>query len=179
MNILLIGPRAAGKTTFGRLLSDRLARPFVDLDDVALMILGHSSITNAWQAQGERAWRDAETRAFLDIIAREDHVIALGGGAPMTNSIRERVQHERNAQRALVVHLKCNPDELSRRLRLAGDRPSLTGVEPANEVMQVLAQRDSTYRSLADMIQLTDEGSLQETAARLERSVRNWEMPGH
>jgi shikimate kinase len=38
--VVLVGPPAAGKTTVGRLLADRLAVPFVDTDDLVVARAG-------------------------------------------------------------------------------------------------------------------------------------------
>jgi shikimate kinase len=177
MNILLVGPRGAGKTTLGQLLASSLARPFQDLDDLTLRTLNHSSVTKVWQLLGESAWRAAEIQAFSEAISHNNRVIALGGGAPMTITIAEQIHIERHNRRAMVVYLECNTIELSKRLSAAAhDRPSLTGADPADEVREVLSMRENTYRSLADLTVRTDESSAQETAALLERFLRDFEM---
>lgn len=176
MNILLIGSRGAGKTTLGQLLSSSLARPFQDIDELALARLEQPSVKIAWQLLGEPAWRAAENQAFSAALDHDNQVIALGGGAPMTITIAERIQSERRHRRAMVVYLECNTDELSRRLRAdAHDRPSLTGADPADEICEVLAMREVTYRSLADFTVRTDESNAQDTAARIDRFVRDFE----
>lgn len=153
MNILLIGPRGCGKTTIGRLVAERCARRFVDLDDLVLERLEESTVSEAWAAHGEGAWRAAEVGALQEVLLRDNQVIALGGGVPMIEAAGRRIEAGRRAGDARVVYLKCSVDELTRRLRAApGDRPSLTGADVAEEVGAVLHRRQAAYEALADGI---------------------------
>ncbi|HCF06377.1 MAG TPA: hypothetical protein DEU72_09140, partial [Desulfomicrobiaceae bacterium] len=61
-NIVLVGLRASGKTTVGRLLAERLACPFVDTDDLVEADLG-MSIADFVAAHGWPAFRAAEEAA--------------------------------------------------------------------------------------------------------------------
>ena len=152
-NILLIGARGSGKTTLGRQLARRLDRPFIDLDDVTLERLGAASVAEVWSAQGEGAWREAEAATLVDLLRDGGQVVALGGGTPMVPSARRAIERAREDGRGHVVYLACPAAELARRLRGdPGDRPSLTGRDPAAEITQVLAERESTYRALADLV---------------------------
>ena len=153
MNTLLIGPRGCGKTVIGRRLAAARGLGFVDLDDRVLARFLESSVREIWAAHGEPAWRAAEIELLREALGRDDQVLALGGGTPIIDHARRLIQIEQQAGRASVIYLKCNVRELARRLRHApGDRPSLTGADPAEEIADVLAQREPEYESLADVI---------------------------
>lgn len=79
-NIVLIGMPASGKSTVGRLLSERLGRKFVDTDDVIVEKYG-MSIVDIFSKYGEAAFRDMETEAVREVSKNSSLVIATGGGA--------------------------------------------------------------------------------------------------
>ncbi len=170
MNILLIGLRASGKTTVGRRLAGLLRLPFVDLDERVLSSFDHPTAAAVWAAHGESAWREAERRALKEALAATGQVIALGGGTPMIAAARTMIERARPRGEAFVVYLRCPAEELARRLaREPGDRPSLTGAPPDEEVAEVLASRDPVYRALADL-EVDAAGSSPREAVELIRS---------
>jgi shikimate kinase len=81
-HIVLLGFMGSGKTTVGALLSTRLGRQFVDLDERIESAAGRS-IPELFAEQGEAAFRDLEAQALVQLLAesRDPLVIALGGGA--------------------------------------------------------------------------------------------------
>ena len=152
MNTFLIGPRGCGKSTIGRALSRRLGRPFVELDERVLAAFPEGSVREVWSVHGEGAWREAEIAALVATLAADDQVVALGGGMPMIQAARQRIEAERKAGRARVIYLRCSTEVLVRRLAAApGDRPGLTGADLLEEVATILAEREPTYRDLADL----------------------------
>ena len=81
--MILIGLRAAGKTTLGRELAHGLQVEFQDLDDLALDQSGAGSVEEVFAQAGEPAWRHAERQAFALWQASSSGVLACGGGAPL------------------------------------------------------------------------------------------------
>lgn len=79
MNIVLIGMPGSGKSTVGRLLSQRLGMPLVDTDAL-VEAAANRSIPELFAAEGEAAFRDRETAAVRVASALENTVIATGGG---------------------------------------------------------------------------------------------------
>lgn len=174
MNIILIGLRASGKTTIGRLLAQRLERPFIDLDDRALSRFQQKSIRDVWIERGEDAWRKAEAAALQEILQDNGQVIALGGGTPMIAEVQRTLQAARNAESLRIVYLKCSVGELQRRLTAnPGDRPSLTAAGLTSEIASVLAQREPTYLSLADSQYDTSSVLPEKAAAELKIAIEN------
>ena len=153
MNVLLIGLRGSGKSTIGCELAGRLNRPFVDLDERVLATFAEASVSEVWSAHGEAAWREAEASSLEAVLRGADQVIALGGGTPMIADARRRIESCQRAGEARVVYLQCDVRELARRLtRDVGDRPSLTGEDPIDEIRTVLEARETTYQELADFV---------------------------
>ncbi|MCZ6836158.1 MAG: AAA family ATPase [Planctomycetota bacterium] len=153
MNVLLIGSRGCGKSTLGRLASQILDRTFVDLDDRVLACFEESSVIDIWATHGEAAWRLAEQETLEIALKTDDQIIALGGGVPMIDAARRRMEDARQSGEVAIVYLRCPIDELQQRLRQeTGDRPGLLGDDPVAEIEAVLAAREPTYRTLADHV---------------------------
>lgn len=166
-HLLLIGARGAGKSTIGRQLANRLNRPFVDLDDLALALCDGDSVRDVWRTKGEQTWRRAELAGLEQTLGTpESTVLALGGGAVMTIEVAEAIRTLQREGRVVVVYLCARPETLRGRLAAEpGDRPGLTGDDPIAEVQAVLAAREPTYHALADHVINIDDRSVDETVS--------------
>lgn len=167
MHLVLIGPRASGKSTLGRALAARLERPFVDLDDRALARTGCRSVVEAFALRGEASWREAEEAALAEALEGVPVVLALGGGTPTIPGAAARLLAARRAGAAVIILLRCPAGTLAARLAASpGDRPSLTGAAPAEEIAALAAQREPAYRAAASF-EVDAAGS--DPAATVER----------
>lgn len=146
--LVLIGYRASGKTTVGRLVADRLARPFVDAD-AELQRRDGRTVLQVFANGGEAAFRDLEEATLATLCAeRPGAVLATGGGAILRGSNRRRL-----AAHGVVAWLSAPAAVLAGRLlQDAGDRPALTSAGLLDEVSEVLAAREPLYRALADLV---------------------------
>jgi shikimate kinase len=147
MSILLTGYRGSGKTTLGRLLADRLNRPFVDCDELIIRRAG-KSIREIFAKDGEAAFRALESHAVGEVAKLHDHVVALGGGALGSEKNRRAIA----AARHDIIYLRCDSNELLRRINAdaatSDNRPSLTGLGGGLvEIETLLAQREPIYRA--------------------------------
>jgi 3-dehydroquinate synthetase/shikimate kinase len=95
----------AGKSTVGPPLAERLGRPFLDLDRELEHALG-MTIPELFEQRGEPEFRlQEEAHAIAALRLPDPAVIALGGGAVQTPSIRNEL-----AGRAFTVLLRVDPD---------------------------------------------------------------------
>ncbi len=143
-HLVLWGPPAVGKSTLGRIVAERLDRPFVDLDTQIESQVG-ASIAELFANRGEPAFRALERAALTTTLdAPEPQVLAVGGGAlvdPHTRALALR--------RALVVGLTAPLEVLARRLDAAATpRPLLAGPRDASATERLealLAERREAY----------------------------------
>jgi shikimate kinase len=168
--LVLIGYRGTGKTTVGRILADRLGRPFHDADREIEARAGRSvrSIFSEW---GEPAFRDWEERTLAELSSESPGaVLATGGGAVLREANRTRIRDF-----GAVFWLTADPAELARRLAAdrAGlaERPALTMAGTLDEIVEVLAARTPFYAELADAAIPTDGRTPLEVA---EAILRCW-----
>jgi shikimate kinase len=143
-HIFLIGYRATGKSTIGRLLAKRLRFDFVDTDRL-ICKTRNTEISSIVAKEGWEAFRRYEAEALSEAAGGARRVVATGGGA-----ILHREQWQQIREKALVVWLSADLATLVARLSRSGKgnaaRPSLTGGAIHAEIEVVLAERTPLYR---------------------------------
>ena len=149
--LALIGYRATGKSTVGRILAARLGRTFLDADREIEARTGRS-IRAMFSEWGEPAFRDWEERTLAELMAKHPaSILATGGGAILRETNRRRIRDF-----GFVVWLTADPCELARRLEAdrpgLADRPALTPAGTLEEIARVLEARSPVYGQLADAV---------------------------
>src|SRR5215208_6703231 len=111
-HVALIGFMGAGKSTVAAELAERLDRPLVDVDAELERELG-TPIAQVFAERGEAAFREAEEELTVEALADPvPAVLALGGGAPTSERVREALR-----DRAVTVLLDVDVDEAWARVR--------------------------------------------------------------
>jgi shikimate kinase len=137
--IFLIGFMGSGKSTVGRLLADRLGRPFVDSDE---RVEQHAGATVAELfLRGEHEFRAREAEV-IEILCNEGaQVIATGGGAPAHGNNLDRMMAA-----GVVVTLIASPQVILDRIGDASTRPLIANAtDKLAEVQRLLGARAGAY----------------------------------
>jgi len=153
--VVLVGPPAAGKTTVGRLLAERLGVDFVDTDDLVVAAAG-KPVGDIFVDDGEEAFRALEAAAVARALER-DGVLALGGGAVLAAQTRARLAGHP------VVLLAASVPTSAGRVGLNRDRPLLLG-NPRQQLRALLEARLPLYREVATAAVDTDGRTPDEVA---------------
>ncbi|HMF83068.1 MAG TPA: shikimate kinase [Acidimicrobiia bacterium] len=149
-HLVLVGLMGAGKTTVGAACATRLARPFVDTDDVVEANTG-MSVRDVFTQQGESSFRQLERRAVEEACATPTPaVIACGGGAVLDGDNRRRLQRT-----GFVVWLQADPATLMARVKDGTERPLLEGRGTAT-LERLAVVRAAAYEAAADALVDTD-----------------------
>jgi shikimate kinase / 3-dehydroquinate synthase len=131
----------AGKSTLGSEVAEHLDRPFIDLDRDLEHDLG-TTIPEFFEARGEAEFRLQEERHAIAALRLPDPaVIALGGGAVQTASIRNELR-----DRAFTVLVEVDPDTAWQ--RSAGQGRPLARDE--SEFRELYERRRELYEGVAD-----------------------------
>lgn len=142
----------AGKTTIGRRLAKNLHKTFMDADQELEKRTG-ASVALIFDVEGESGFREREMRIIDELTLTDDVVLATGGGAVLNSQNRDAL-----SSRGFVVYLHAAVEELIERTRRDANRPLLNTDDPAAKMREILAQRDTLYRDVADLI--VDTGTL-------------------
>ncbi len=79
-NVVLIGMPSSGKSTIGEQLASELKMQFIDTDKEIEKVAG-KTIPEIFTESGEDGFRDIESKIIADVSAKQNCVIATGGGA--------------------------------------------------------------------------------------------------
>src|SRR5216684_2142092 len=110
-NIFLIGLSGSGKSTIGRILSDRLAKPLLDTDALVEEGCGEG-IPTIFMQHGEDYFRTCESRALAQAAQTPDGaIIATGGGIVLREGNRALM-----ASRGMRIFLQVNATTALERL---------------------------------------------------------------
>ncbi|RMG91635.1 MAG: shikimate kinase [Zetaproteobacteria bacterium] len=146
---ILIGLMGAGKTHIGRLLARRLQAPFIDLDEWIVRQEG-MSIPEIFERFGERGFRERETTALRELVAKPV-VLATGGGVVMREENRHLLRRH-----PPVVWLRAEPEVLAKRIDGDANRPLIASGGTLARLEELSAVRTPLYQSCADFIVDTD-----------------------
>ena len=148
-HIFLIGYRATGKTTIGRLLAERLRFDFVDTDRL-ICKARDTDVRSIVAEEGWEGFRRYEAEALSEAAVGQCRVVATGGGAILHPQLWKTIR-----EKALVVWLSADLAVLVARLKRSGkgnaSRPSLTGSAIHAEIEDVLAERMPLYREYSNL----------------------------
>lgn len=150
LQIALIGFMGSGKSTIGPLLADDLGFRFIDLD-AALVERAGCGIPEIFARWGEEGFRKREREILAETAGRPRQILATGGGV-VTDQANVALLRATGS----VVWLVAAPETILARVERDGNRPLLSGDDPAAAVAALLAVRTPLYRGAADLSVDTD-----------------------
>ena len=157
--VVLVGTMGAGKTTVGRRLSELWGVGFRD-SDLDVEASEGRSVSDIFVDSGEARFRELEREAVADALGGHDGVLALGGGAVMDASTRERLAGHR------VVFLRVGLADAADRVGLGVSRPLLLG-NVRGRIKTLIDERTPVYASVATHVVETDGVDVDEVVARV------------
>jgi 3-dehydroquinate synthetase len=141
-HVALIGFMGAGKSTLGRALAERSGRRFADVDES--IVQAGRSITELFDQLGEPGFREIESSLIRSFLERDEpHVLALGGGAVTTPSVREALR-----ERGTTILVDVDVDTAWRRSQ-GTDRPL---AQDESSFRALYEERAALYREVADAV---------------------------
>jgi shikimate kinase len=157
-HVLLIGFMGAGKSTVGRLVAQRMAVPFLDIDTLVEQRDGRT-VAEIFSQDGESAFRSLETAAVRSLDALPPSVVACGGGVVLSDTNRAMLKGL-----GLVVYLRVTAAETLARVGNDSTRPLLSGAGGALAAGKLLEAREALYSAIADAVVDTVDRSADEVA---------------
>lgn len=146
-NIVLIGFMGTGKTTVGKLISEKLGRDFVDSDDY-IESRYNMKIKNIFDIHGEEYFRDLERKAIAHLSKKSKLVIATGGGI-----VLDKTNIDKLREKGTIYLLNGSIDTIKRNLvNSRSNRPLLIQYDWIDKIKSLLSSRKELYFNSADHI---------------------------
>ena len=137
-NIVFLGMMGSGKSTIGKLFSEKMKLDFYDIDRYIEDKL-HMSISNIFKKKGEEFFRKFEEKTTLNILRKKNIVISLGGGAFLNKNIQTEILSNH-----LSFWLKLDAEILIKRISNNQKRPLVMNLSK-NELSDLIKKRSNIY----------------------------------
>jgi len=146
--LVIVGPPGAGKTTVAALVAERLGVDVRDTDADVEAATG-MAVADIFVEKGESEFRELEEEAVAKALVEHAGVLALGGGAVLSERTREALRPHR------VLYLEVGLASAVQRVGLGVGRPLLLG-NVRSTLKRLLDERAPLYRDVADTTISTD-----------------------
>jgi len=145
-NIALIGFLGSGKSTVGRLLAEKTARRFVDIDAEIKKSYG-KTISEIFEQKNTAGFRKIEKNMISKIIpSSRNTVFSLGGGAVLDKKNRSIIK-----ENCYVVWLWISVPAALKRIDIK-TRPILDQKTPEASAKRILSSRMPYYARISDIV---------------------------
>ena len=145
-NIVLCGFMGSGKSTIGRMLSEKLSMPLIDTDIYIEKKL-NMTIPRIFEEKGENFFRQTETQVCRELSEFDGYIISTGGGT-LLNSENASVMREGG----IIFLLNVSENTVLRRLKDDSTRPLLQRDDKEKAVHELMTKRMPLYKRAADHI---------------------------
>jgi shikimate kinase len=169
-SVALIGFMGTGKTVVGKRLAEKLGKEFIELDALIEKKAG-KTIPEIFRLKGEIGFRELEIEAVRDMTAKNNAVIACGGGIVLNKINIDRLKKE-----CFIVCLEASPAVILK--RTSGDkdgRPLLDVTDREKQIKELLKYRKPFYERAAEILVNTSRISINAAADKIIDILRNYE----
>jgi len=153
MIVSLAGFMGCGKSSVGKILSEMLRCPLIDLDTYIEETDGRT-ISEIFSDDGEEIFREMELFSLRDIVSTygdsdETLVLSLGGGTLTTDECAAIV-----SESTKCFYLRASVDTLVENLNIVGveNRPMLNGHPLRERIEELMESREGIYEEYASSI---------------------------
>ena len=170
--IYLTGFMTSGKSTIGPILANSLGWDYYDLDREIEANTG-KTVVKIFETEGEKYFREQETKKLEQFSKMENLIIALGGGTIINENNFKIIKES-----GKLIYLKVAPEIIYKRIKHKLDRPLFKDLvlneKPEEDFLKrikdILAERNSLYES-ADITVDTDKQRIGLTIDNLVKKI--------
>ena len=145
MKIFLIGPMGSGKSTIGKVLSERLEYDFYDTDKLVEKVVG-KKIKEIFEQNGEQYFRLKESEELDKTRKLKNAVIATGGGIIENEKNRLFLKEEKK-----VIFLDSSVERQYDRTKESQKRPLLNNGDSMKILKNLYQKRLSFYQEVSKL----------------------------
>ena len=129
-----------GKTTVGKIVAKKQGMEFIDTDknieEKCLM-----KISEIFKKKGEKFFRSEEEKEVLKSLKKNNCIIALGGGAFISKTIRDNV-----LKNTVSMWLDIDLKTLNKRIKWNKKRPLLDKEDNQKKINKLYSERKDIYK---------------------------------
>ena len=137
-NIVFLGMMGSGKTSIGKLFSQKHKLKFYDTDRLIENAMG-MKISKIFENNGEKYFREIEETTTLKFLKKNNTVISLGGGAFLNNKIKKEVLDNH-----ISFWLNWDIETLVNRIKDSAKRP-IVYKSSKIEIVELIKKRSIIY----------------------------------
>ena len=139
-NLVLLGMMGVGKSTLGKIVAKEQNLKFIDTD-LNIEKKCSMKISEIFKRKGEKFFRLQEEKEVLESLNKNECVIALGGGAFMKKTVRDRILKD-----TISIWLDINLNTLTKRIESNKKRPLLHGKNIHIKINKLYEERRNIYK---------------------------------
>lgn len=170
-SVVIIGMRAAGKTTISRWCASVLGYKLVDLDNLFEKRYGKGSVKDFVAEHGWDEFRAQESKIFNEVIEKhgdDGYVFSTGGGIVESSDARKALQRFA-ASGGVVLHLHRDIEETIVFLQSDPSRPAYV-----EEIREVWERRETWYNECSNFTFFAPHCSDEVQFQNLRRAFENY-----
>ena len=137
-NLVFLGMMGSGKTTLGKIVSKKLNKEFIDIDQL-IEIQEGMTISDIFQKKGESFFRKFEEKISIQNLKKSNSVISLGGGAFINKKIQKEV-----LKNHISIWLRWDNKNLISRIKNSHKRPIAIQLNDI-DLNKLIDDRSKTY----------------------------------
>ena len=137
-NLVFLGMMGSGKTTLGKIVSKKLNKEFIDVDQAIEQQEG-MVISEIFEKKGEPFFRILEEKISLHSLKKKNSVISLGGGAFLNKKIQKEI-----LKNHISIWLKWDSKNLINRIKNSQKRPIAIKLSD-NDLNKLINERSKIY----------------------------------
>ena len=137
-NLVLIGMMGSGKSTIGKILSNKTKLNLIDIDKL-IEKKTNLKISDIFKKKGENFFRKIEEKITINSLKSSDNIIATGGGAFLNDKIRKEIENN-----GISIWLRWGEEILMSRIKNNKKRP-MTYFLKEKELSKLMSDRAKIY----------------------------------
>ena len=154
-NVCIMGLMGSGKSIIGKDLSKYSNLKFYDTDK-EIELKTNKSINEIFEMSGESYFRKIEEKICLELLAKNDCIISLGGGSIINKKIRNAIH-----KNSYSIYLQVEINNLVSRLKSSKKRPLLNKKKDNKKTLEKLFNDRRKFYETADFIVNNDNDKIQ------------------
>ena len=137
-NLVLIGMMGSGKSTIGKILSNKAKLNLIDIDKL-IEKKTNLKISDIFKKKGENFFRKIEEKITINSLKSSDNIIATGGGAFLNDKIRKEIENN-----GISIWLRWSEEILIPRIKNSKKRPMAYFLKE-KELNKLMSDRAKIY----------------------------------